>query len=65
MNEAQAKIAGLTVLESTLEFLATKHNTTPQVIADQIRAGHVNLTEQFATLIALGIKEAANHYASK
>lgn len=58
MNTAQAKEIGRIVTESTLDFLASKHNTTAAVIADLVRVGHANVSAQFAELMKLGLAEA-------
>lgn len=65
MNAAQAKELGRIVTESTLDFLASKHNTTAAVIADLVRAGHANVTKQFHALMATGLNEAINHFYSQ
>jgi hypothetical protein len=62
MNAEQAKIIGRTVTEATLDFLASKHETTARVIADLIAAGHANMTAQFHALMATGMHEAITHF---
>lgn len=64
MNAAQAKEIGKLVTESTLDFLASKHNTTAHVIADLVRAGHENISAQFYKLMQLGLQEAIVHVAA-
>ena len=64
MNAIQAKEIGKLVTESTLDFLASKHNTTAQVIADLVRAGHENVGRQFFQLMETGMREAVAHVAA-
>ena len=63
MNAAQVKEVAKIVTESTLDFLASKHNTTAQVIADLVRAGHENVSRQFFKLMEVGLREAVAHVA--
>lgn len=63
MNAAQVKEVAKVVTESTLDFLAAKHNTTAQVIADLVRAGHENVSAQFFKLMEVGMYQAAAHVA--
>ena len=63
MNAEQAKLIGKMVTESVLDFLASKHNTTANVIADMVRCGHENVSRQFFQLIETGMTEAIAHYA--
>lgn len=64
MNADQAKIIGKLVTESTLDFLASKHNTTAEVIADLVRAGHENISKQFHKLMQLGLQQAIVEYTA-
>jgi len=64
MNAAQVKEVGKVVTESTLDFLASKHNTTAQIIADLVRAGHENISRQFYQLMETGLREAVAHVAA-
>jgi hypothetical protein len=63
MNAAQVKEIAKVVTESTLDFLAAKHNTTAQVIADLIGAGHENVSAQFFKLMEIGLNQACAHVA--
>lgn len=63
MNAAQVKEVAKIVTESTLDFLASKHNTTAQVIADLVRAGQENVSKQFFKLMEVGMNEAMAHVA--
>jgi len=64
MNAAQVKIIANIVTESALDMLASKHNTTAQVIADLVRCGHENMNKQFLKLVQLGLQEAIVHVAA-
>lgn len=61
MNAEQAKLIARLVTESTLDFLASKHNTTARVIADLVAAGHANVSAQFFKLTEIGLREAISH----
>ena len=61
MNAEQANLIGKMVTESALDFLASKYNTTAQVIADLVKARHENVSRQFFKLIELGLNEAIAH----
>lgn len=55
MTERQLSI----ITGYAVEFLAEKHGTTTKAVTDAIQAGHEKLAQQFAKLVAVGIKTAA------
>lgn len=57
MNQQVINAIAKVNVESALDFLASKHDTTANVIADLIKAGHENMTAQFIKLMEIGLKE--------
>lgn len=57
MNQEVINAIAKVNVESALDFLASKHDTTAQNIATLISAGHENLISQFVKLIDIGLKE--------
>jgi ribosomal protein L18 len=51
--------AALRIHEATVEFLATKHGTTPAAVVVGLRVGNEKLTAQYTQLVTLAIDKAA------
>ncbi len=54
MNKATVEI----IVTETINFLATKYNTTAAEIMKGLEAGHLALTEAFTVLLKTGLEAA-------
>lgn len=59
MNNEQIAQTVVIVSDEAVNFLAQKHGQTREAVIDALNAGHVKLTEQFFTLLDVGMKQAA------